>query len=66
LRARKSYRGGQPNPGDYVGVFGGAVPRPLPVADKQFIKGLRINVLQIPELMKRKNAPNTTRPQIRQ
>jgi len=64
LRARKNYRGGQPNPGEYVGVFGGAVPRPLLIAAEQLIAGLRIKVRKIPEIMQLKNAPATSRPQL--
>ena len=64
LRVRKTYRGGQPTPGDYVGVFGGAVPKALTVSSGTFIDGLMIPVLKIPDLMKRKNAAGTARPRL--
>ncbi len=31
LRARKTYRGGRPDPGDHVGVLGGNAPSPLQI-----------------------------------
>ncbi len=65
LRVRKSYRGGQPMPGDFVGVFGGAVPKTLSVTEGRMINDVRIQVLQIPDLMKRKDAAGTSRPKFR-
>ena len=65
LRARRNYRGGQPLPGDYVGVFGGAVPKPLALKQGKPIRGLRLIVRQVPQRLQRKNAPDTSRPQFR-
>lgn len=64
LRTRQSYRGGRPEPGDYVGVFGGSVPAPLRLAEGVTISGMKIVAIKVPDLMKMRNSPNTTRPQI--
>ena len=65
LRVRKNYQGGQPLPGDYIGVFGGAVPKALSVTEGRRIKGVRIQVLQLPELMNNKNPSGNSRPKFR-
>ncbi len=64
MRARKSLRGGRPEPGDYVGVFGGTVPQPLRIAENQHIEGMKILVRRIPDLMQMRNAPATARPRL--
>lgn len=64
LRARKTYQGGQPQPGDYVGVFGGGAPKALSVSEGQRIGNIRIQVLKIPDQMKKRNASGTSRPKI--
>ncbi len=64
LRARKSYRGGRPEPGDHVGVFGGSNGEPLMIEAGRVIEGLKIQVRKIPDIMQMRNAPSSARPRI--
>lgn len=62
LRARKQYRGGRPEPGDYIGVFGGDKPRPLLISAGHLITGMKIVVRKVPDSMQLKNPPASARP----
>ena len=64
LRARKDYRGGRPEPGDYVGVFGGAVPAALIVAEGVTISDMKIVARKVPSIMQLQNPPANSRPKI--
>jgi hypothetical protein len=64
LRVRKTYRGGRPEPGDHVGVFGGNLGAPLLIEEGRVIEGLKIQVRKIPDIMQMRNAPASARPRI--
>lgn len=64
LRARRAYRGGRPEPGDLIGVFGGDKPRPLLISAGRLITGMKIVVRKVPDSMKLKNPPVSARPRI--
>ncbi|HEY5673700.1 MAG TPA: carboxypeptidase-like regulatory domain-containing protein [Malonomonas sp.] len=64
LRTRKDYQGGRPEPGDYVGVFGGTVPAALVVAEGVTISDMKIVARKLPSLLQMQNAPVNSRPKI--
>lgn len=49
LRVKDSYAGGAPGEGDRIGVYGGAVPHPVEVAEGRHVDGVDIIVLTVPE-----------------
>jgi len=62
LRARKNYRGGQPQADGYVGVSAGIRLQPVTVERDQVIDNVRVFVRKLPSVLVGKNAPDTARP----
>jgi len=63
LRARKNYRGGQPQAEDYVGISVDGKSEAVAVKTGQLISGIEVLVRKLPSVLKGKNAPDTARPQ---
>lgn len=63
LRARKNYRGGQPQAEDYVGVTAGKISQPVIVEQDRLTTDVRVMVRKLPSVLEGKNAPNNARPQ---
>lgn len=61
LRARKNYRGGQPQADGYVGVSAGIGLQPVTVERDQVIDKVRVFVRKLPSVLVGKNAPKTAR-----
>ena len=64
LRARKNYRGGQPQAEDYVSVSAGGMPQAIPVKAGQLIPDVQVLVRKLPSVLELKNAPDTARPKL--
>lgn len=63
LRARKNYRGGQPQAEDYVGVSVDGKSTAVIVKDGQLVTGIEVQVRKLPGILTGKNAPDSARPQ---
>lgn len=64
LRARKNYRGGQPEAGDYTGMTTGQGMQPVVVEAGKLLTAVKVYVRKLPSVLQRKNAPNTARPDL--
>lgn len=60
LRVKDDYRGGAPEDGGHVGVYGGAEPIRVEVGVDALVEGLDIEVLRIPAGRTRLRSPATT------
>lgn len=60
LRVKDDYRGGAPEDGGHVGVYGGAEPIRVEVGADALVEGLDIEVLRIPAGRTRLRSPATT------
>lgn len=63
LRARKNYRGGQPQAEDYVGVSIDGKSTAVIVKKGQLVSGIEVQVRKLPGVLTGKNAPDNARPQ---
>ncbi len=64
LRARKNYRGGQPEAEDYVGVSAGGGAQAISITAGQMIREVKVLVRKLPSVLEMKNAPDTARPKL--
>lgn len=64
LRARKNYRGGQPQAEDYITAANGSRAQPVIIESAKMVHEVKVYVRKLPSVLEMKNAPNTARPKI--
>lgn len=64
LRARKNYRGGQPEAGEYTSQIADNPLQPVMVESGRMKTDVLVAVRKLPSVLERKNAPNSARPEV--